>query len=301
MSNDAMGRSNSVFDFLYCDARRVGSFLAQLNPAGNPTGKRTTKSSQQISGDNTALGFDIKIVKGSAGTDLSMQSGQQSEETYDPFWTGAVTLLDQLKIREILQSDMHKAGIGQLVLLSGTIKILDLRVLKAIWDIPSLKAKFGIGDSSKMSPEQAAENELTLEFIKVMPHTVQAEFYCSETSGSPFSASWMMLDPEAMVVPPGDVLMKYGHHVPGIWNILAIKDAPVDNGPILNEELMQQAAETNWGEVATKRHSTALALIAEFLAPAARRAMGRPGAYYGVTPIMIFRQVSGNSNFTPVL
>ncbi len=86
--------------------------------------------------------------------------------------------------------------------------------------------------------------------------------------------------------------MKYGDRVPGTWNMIAIKDAPVDGGPIVNTALAAQTATKGWATVADENHSTVLAMFAEFLSPIARKAMGRPGAYFGVTPIMIFREIA---------
>ena len=167
----------------------------------------------------------------------------------------------------------------------------DLRVVKGVLNSPVLAEKFGIGNNARVTPEQIAENALALEFVKVMPHTVQAEIRCPPEGDRKFSAAWMTLDPSAMVVAPDDILMKYGHKVPGPWKMLAIKDASLDDGAAPDAGLVQLLSTKNFEQVAEERHTTSLALIAEFCAPLARRAMGRPRLFYGVTPIMIFREV----------
>jgi hypothetical protein len=285
----ANSQRNAVYDFLYCDSRRVASFLSQFHPSGYLTAQR------RISSDKTNFGSSASLGGGLVGSSLSgkwsTEVGRQSEETYDPFWTSAISLLDHLEAGNLLKNDMHDAAIGQLLLVAGDFRLVDLRVVKAILSSPVLGEKFGVGNMAKMTPDQVAESALTLEFVKVMPHTVQAEIRCQAEGDKKFSAAWMTLNPAAMVVPPDDILMKYGHKVPGRWKMLAIKDASIDDGAIVDAGLVQLLATKNFSQAAEERHTTSLALMAEFCAPLARKAMGRPGLFYGVTPIMIFRDV----------
>jgi hypothetical protein len=280
-----------VYDFMYCDTRRVGSFLAQFNPAGNLTAQRRTTSQNRNLGGDVSGGVDIKVFKGATSANASFEAGHQSEETYDPFWTGAISLLDHLAGRGLLKRDLWVASIGQLVLLSGNLQILDLRVPKAAWEVPMLAAKFGIGDTAQMTRAQIEENSLGMEIIKLFPHTIQARLVCSTVDDIRGSASWMTLNPDAMVVPPEDIILKYGHWIPGEWKALAIKDADFDAGPNIDKELENSIRTQGWEKTATERHSTGMSMLAEILAPYGRKVLGRPGAFFGVTPIMIFREV----------
>ena len=285
-------KMRSVYDFLYCDTRRVGSFLAQFNPSGHLTEQRKTRSQADKSGTDSSVGFDLKIIKGATGGNTSAEQAEQSEETYDPFWASAITLLDQLESRSLLRRDMRSARVGQLVLLAGGLKLLDLRILKSVWDVPLLTKTF-VGTAAGRTQAEIDDSALTLEFVKGMPHTVQAQIHCSPEGEVPASLSWMILDPSGLVIPPSDILMKYGQHVPGLWSLLAIKDADPDVVAPVDEQLKQELATGSWTTAAAKRYTTPLSLIADTLAPRARAAMGRPGAYFGVTPIMIFREVNG--------
>ena len=73
-----------------------------------------------------------------------------------------------------------------------------------------------------------------------------------------------------------DIMTKYGHVLQGAWKMLAIKDAAIDSGPMIDTEL-QELIKVNWDQAAEKRHSTVLALLAEIIARVARKTMGRPG------------------------
>src|SRR5262249_51515967 len=150
-----------------------------------------------------------------------------------------------------------------------------------------------VGNTAGKTQAEADDSALTLEFAKGMPHTVQAQIHCLQQGELPASFSWMILDPAGLVIPPGDILMKYGQHVPGLWSLLAIKDADPDIVAPVDEQLKQDLASGSWTTAALKRHTTPFSLIADTLAPRARAVMGRPGAYFGVTPIMIFQEING--------
>lgn len=102
---------------------------------------------------------------------------------------------------------------------------------------------------------------------------------------------WMTLDPAAMVVPAEDLLLKYGLSVSGRWKMLAIKDASADEGAEIDFGLMSSIHALNYGEVAEARGTTTIALFSEVYSPFARKLLGRPGAFHGVTPILIFREI----------
>jgi hypothetical protein len=230
-------------------------------------------------------------MQASAEDQTAAQSSHLLDSSYDPFWGNAIALLDQLKERQLLNLDLHTAGVGELVLLKGQLKILDLRMLQQGWDMPMIMSKLGLGDISNMTHAQIENNKLAMEIIKLLPHTVQAQIYCPAEEGREFSAAWMTLDPQSMVVSSGDILMKYGDSVPGTWNVLAIKDALIDQGPVIDLERIAKTKEIGWENAANERHTTIIALLAEILAPVARKVMGRPGIYYGVTPILAFREI----------
>src|SRR5262245_33318773 len=131
--------NDSVYDFLYHDARRVGSFLAQFDDAGHlqqiTQSDAVTKGSKR--GWRVGLGGGMSPV-GNAEASLELgpqQSGSEtSERVYDPLWTNARTLLDYLSERDLIERDIHNARIGQFVLASGALTIIDLPMLKGAWD-----------------------------------------------------------------------------------------------------------------------------------------------------------------------
>src|ERR1700682_1288268 len=66
-------RNNSVYDFLYHDARRVGSFLAQFELQGVPQQSRASESFEKSSTTRTASSAGIDVI--------SLAKGQLARES----------------------------------------------------------------------------------------------------------------------------------------------------------------------------------------------------------------------------
>src|SRR4051812_46572171 len=84
-------QSDSVLDFLYHDAPRVASFLAQFGTYGVPQQSRSGELAKRGSTTKTggAAGIDVPaIAKGQASLDYTVTNDtQRSEETtWDPLW-----------------------------------------------------------------------------------------------------------------------------------------------------------------------------------------------------------------------
>lgn len=113
--------SDSVYDFLYHDAQRVGSFLAQFDDAGLL--QQVTQSEGAYRGSKrgwkAAAGGSIPTV---GSVNISAERGPEkggfetSERVYDPLWTNARTLLDFLDERGMLRRELGDARIRWKVL-----------------------------------------------------------------------------------------------------------------------------------------------------------------------------------------
>ena len=284
----------SVYDFLFHDARRVGSFLAQLNSAGQPQSYKRTSGTTETAIDSSVnkSGFNLGAAAGGREATGSTQASHTINEdtTFDPLWVNALNLLEHLEQQGLINRDVKTAPIGSVVLATGAVRILNMKLIEPLFSDPNAAKMFGlIPDGEK---ELSQENALNLALVRSLPHLVQAHLV---VSGEASSVSWMTLPDEHLVSPAGSLSLRYATWLHGEWSILAIKDANVDHMPAddqaIHEEI--QAAGGDWHEAANKRHTTPLGLVAEMVAPIARRLMGRPGGFYGLTPILIFRDVSG--------
>jgi hypothetical protein len=81
-----------------------------------------------------------------------------------------------------------------------------------------------------------------------------------------------------------DLIIKHGAKVDGRWNVIGILDASIDTEP------QQQTT-----PIPDVQSTDNLPAMAKRMAPWIRRNLGRPYGAFGMTPLMIFREVTGQS------
>ena len=293
-----------VLDFLYHDARRVGSFLGQFE-VGHLTqltqldevGDQTSESS----GRQFAIGAP-KVLGG--GTETGESAGTSTKEAstrvYDPYWSNARAFLDHLSSNGLIHLDVTTAPMGGFVLISGGLNVIDLGMLKEAWKLPSIKraalsgaqeAEGGSpgnradrrrqqrahGSSAQMS-EAESNTQLMLELLSVLPHSIHA------IVASGFESVWCGLKEEYLTGSSSDFMLKHGVVIPGKWSILGILDGRPDYSDTgEGDELI---ADPN-----SILSNSLLGIVANQLAPIVRLMLGRPIQSYSVTPLLVFRQV----------
>lgn len=302
--------NDSVYDFLYHDVRRVGSFLAQFDDAGHL--QQVTQSDKVIRG--AKRGWKFKLAGGVeqmgngelSGERTPLEGGsEESERLYDPLWTNARTLLDYLAHRDMIQRELGTAQVGQFVLVQGQIMLLDLAMLKGAWDKGPIQKMIRAGaqaeaQSNQPRPSRAerranrpsvgsnqqdglAETDMLLSLLTLLPHSTQARLIGTDVN------VWCSLDVESIVGQSSDLTLKHGALIPGDWFMLGVLDAyPYDpdfrNAEGESEsELFGRIAETGIGQLVAR------------LAPIVRQVMGRPPSAFGMTPLLIFREIAGRA------
>ena len=202
--------------------------------------------------------------------------------------------------RDLIHKDILNTRIGKFVLSSGQLLLLDLGLLKSSWDKPAIQKlirasmaadepKSSLSRSERRALGAKGENSKNSEFdllmalLSMMPHALQLRLINSEAS------LWCTLDEQFLIGKSSDFLLKHGALIDGEWNVLGVLDAtPWDpnykheNGDTA-EDILARIAETAVGQVAAR------------LFHASRGVTGRPPMSYGVTPILIFRDVSSDN------
>ena len=142
-------KEGSVYDFLYQDTSRIGLFLAQMEGIGEPrehtksetvSASDTEEETKQLSFKGTAEG-SVKAGAGIAGVegsvrgnvDASEGEGSSSGETrgssntvvYDPKAINTLKLLKHLRDRSMIQCDVTKARVGQIISVRGMLSYVD--------------------------------------------------------------------------------------------------------------------------------------------------------------------------------
>jgi hypothetical protein len=288
-------KADSVFDFLYVDSGRIALFLSQFNQYGHL--KSLTKSVSE----NSSAGGDFNPAK----LDYSEGSSTGIKKEYDAQWIAPLSFLDQAQQRNIIERDIASAGIGNLVLASGALSVRDLRLIMGIMALPSMKAMIpkpaqppdtrGRNQrryDPRTEPEAAPDpNALGFEVMSVLPHGTQALMVSGGTQ------IWCSVRDDCLLVPASELFLSHGVDIPGEWNILGILDARPDE-----EEARLSPQERLDGAGAAMATDGVMTLVTQGfggfidgVAPLARMLLGRRSTAYGLTPILIFREVAGGN------
>lgn len=278
---------------MYYDKKRVASFLSQFNNFGHLKELTEGESASRTKSESTSGGVSggiPAVISGDASHDAGTGASYSNDTNriYDPTWTNALSFLDYLSEKQLLNRDISNASIGQFVLHSGALNILDLSLIEKTWGLPTFQKTMRSGASETMNraarrrAEKNAANdeginnlELFIEMMGILPHTAQA------TVDNGDSKSWCSLTSEGLIINSSDITLKHGHSVPGTWNIVGILDAKPELLEDDNPELEPNFDDGT--EIAGK--------LMQMLAPVAKNMVGRPDSSYGMTPILIFREV----------
>lgn len=297
--------SDSVYDFLYQDAARIGSLLSQLGDGPLQSFKRVIATG---SNDKQEASYGGKIGVSGTGAHRTETEGTASENReslergYDPLWGNALLLLDILHGRGVIRRKLDGATIGQFVIASGALVIMDLAMLRDLWRRPSfqqlIKAEANNQDPAISLPQglaagnraerrrqgksqersaiaQPSVTEIGLDLVDLLPHTIQGWIL------EPDCEAFFTLQAGGLTIPSGDLMLKHGAHVGRGWNVLGIVDA-VPGG--MSEEDINDLVRVTMG--------SAMGQLVTGLAQPVRELMGRPDTAYSVTPLLIFRPVA---------
>lgn len=99
---------------------------------------------------------------------------------------------------------------------------------------------------------------------------------------------WCSLREDGLVVSASDLTLKHGVTVSGRWNMLGVLDALPEIDAAGN--LTAEAVEAAQGNVLPS--ASAFGELMLQLTPAIRGLLGRPHTAYGMTPVLIFREIT---------
>ncbi len=278
----------SVFDFVYADHSRIGTIISQFSNFGNLTSivhdvsaeKGTSESSSVDTKGNAAVVSATHTVAG--GNHKS--HAEASQRSYDPKWINALSFLDQIEEKDLLKRSLNEATLGDLVLITGPVQIRDFATLKKLWGLPTFRAFAELGADTQPASESRNERkqkrkeralpseiDLFFEMIDVLPHPAQI------TIGDD-PVGWGILDERGMMSTASDHLLKYGGPIPGTWAVVGILDAYpsiTETPEIVHNVGVEQIVHVLFGQIE----------------PITRQLLGRPSEAFGITPLLVFREV----------
>jgi hypothetical protein len=226
-------------------------------------------------------------------TALSGQTAQTRQ--FDAQWIAPLSFLDRANERGMISRGLDQARIGRLVLVTGELALFDLSVIQSMWGISHVKtilinAMAGAQTQLVSRPERrklekpsarkaSPELEAAIELLKLSPHRVLA------TIRAGGQCVWSSLTENGLMVPASDLMLKHGIAISGLWSMVGVIDALPDD---INGESAHQSAQAGAAE-----SLGSFGVIIGGLAPAIRGMLGRPKDAFGMTPLLIFREVSG--------
>jgi hypothetical protein len=257
--------SVEVCDFLYVDRARISAYYAQLFPQGLLTNVKTVK--QQSFSDENDVGTDVKVFKAES---KSLESGLEGiEHMFDTSWSIPLEVLARLSSLSLVKHSLMGAGLGAIVLTDCHLRVIDFASMQNLWE-PSMRMYLATGNSTEQITTEAVPK--IAEALKAMPQAIHAQFLTKE------GFLWSSLQPAGLNIPISDVTLKYGGTVSGSWKVLYILDAWADGGEA------PDVAGWSGGHVIDSVLGAMHAL---------RTMMGRPPSWFGITPLMIFRDSRG--------
>jgi hypothetical protein len=282
----ARGRDegDSVFDFIYVDHRRLGLYLAQFSEFGNLTNLvRSVRAS-----DSREFGADIKVVKG--GTKAEQVTG--IEKHYDAQWAAPLTFLDEVQGRDMLKTEVENARIGDLMILPGRLNLVDLQIFARSFEAMA-GATASATRTENRKERRAAQNRTKREEISTIPSPASAgdslSFKILASLDQPLmmlfqteqNRFWSTIDPTCVIGGSTHLHLKYGATIGGDWHMIGILDClPGDGGSDITQ------TGRICGDGINTFNSAIQSVIREL-----RIIMGRPGDCYGITPLIIMREV----------
>ena len=307
---DSGGRdeSSEVYDFLYYDTRRIGSFLAQLGQYGTP-GRLTHR---QSSGENSREVAGSKLGGGAPGVASGEASNQVETATqyavsldqeYDPLWISGLNLYDLLHTRRLIKTNLASASIGDFVDVTGALSVVDFTMFRTLWQQPSVQGLIQVGiDQARAAPTASSANRherrrdqtlsprsrtqaiasattgnLVGDILSALPHPVLARFM---TEGH--QSIWSSLRADSLLTEAADVFLKHGVALDGRWRMFGVLDA-LPSGSAIDE--LKAAVIEDFGAVPFGQ-------MALGMMPLMQSGFARSDTAWGVTPIMIFREIN---------
>lgn len=269
MTSSAAQESQStdyLYDFVYLDRPRVASYLAQVIDEGVIVSSKTGSSSSDGVDSQTKVGL---AGNGVANTDKTSVS-KSIERHYDATWSAFVGAFDKLDELGYISSDILSANLSHLVLVTGGLEIIDIRMLKEMWPLFSDEVVKGASPSKKNLAEARREVTKMIGLLSKLPHALQMSI-----TGDDFGEAWSTLDPAGLTINSDDFAFKHGASIAGTWHVIGVLDAKPDSGAERAPLVGQSDLKNGMLGIMTMM----------------RTFFGRPSTAFGITPLAIFRPI----------
>lgn len=255
-----------LYDFFFIDQERVRSLYAQLFSgllAGVDmlTGEQHKHVWQMRAGSNNLAAL---ISQRESAEDVG------KTEHISPHDLMLHDVLAALRERDMICRVPASASPGSLLLLHGTLGLLDFKLLegavKLLPDMARLNDNAGQRGKTRKKADFAFAGALK-KIVEVIPWGMTMVLQTAEVT------AWGAINRALLRADPGHMVLQSGPVLPGEWYLLAVVDAPV-------------SPTSNTIKGLPELHQGLLSGLAGM-----RAAVGMPEGFIGVTPLLIFRKI----------
>jgi len=190
----------SLYDFVYLDRERLAYFSAQIFDDGTLSGiKREEKIQENISAEISA---GLKPVLSVAGKEDSTNF-RSIERHFDTGWMLPLNVLHRLDELGHIKRSLSDADFGDLVLMNGAMNLIDLSIMKDLWEPLVALERMNSSSSVKTATKKRTLEEKFLtkhlaSIMKGLPHSIQIRLFNAEDQ------AWASLRREYLTVNPED-------------------------------------------------------------------------------------------------
>ena len=269
-------KNASVFDFIYVDKRRIDLFLSQFSEYGNLT--RLVRSSSV--GDSSSLKGGIpKIVEG--GTESSHRTGV--EKHYDTQWLAALNFLKEVQDRRMLKRELAAANIGDLIILRGALNLVNMRAFERTWsaisDLPGQGAATGNRQQRRATQSQQRTPAIQdSSGLKILASLEQPIFMLFQHENARL---WSTVEQDSVIGSATDLHLKHGIAIAGNWHLIGVLDCLPGPANVTAAQIGRFC-----GDGGNEFSDAIVSILREL-----RLVMGRPSDCYGITPLIIMREI----------
>ena len=214
-------------------------------------------ATRQVSATDSKEG-SLGIGTASTGAGLSGSRGSETAliKNYDTSWVPPLLLLKKLQDNGLIQTDISKANIGQVVEFRGLLSITDMSLVKSL-SAASSHMNFG-GDA-----------QAGIEIVNSMPPSVQGIMKRGNKQ------AWFLGNSENWVAHPNALMLSYGSTIGTGWKVIGI--------------LQSKPSKANKN---TEKDAGSIPEGMRKYADTIKELMGKPDQAYGITPLIILRPVN---------
>lgn len=288
-----------AYDFLYHDARRIQSFLAQFNELGHSQQVRRAHSESESWSDKRIRSGDIgiaSVIKGHSAKESadSKEDKESIEGVYDPFWANAKQFVNLVE-REGLIKEIWQANIGSIVKCDGMLIFLDIAMIQKVLSVKTLRdallkeelqnilkerlvlahiEEYKNKSADQVRDEYTHKFNVNAELLTLVTDAIHCQLLSAGYN------IWTPLEEQNLVPSASTLVLKHGIHINGNWTMIGILDA-VPGRLEINQELFENI----------KKISGPIASLAVALSQTIRNGFGKPEGSFSMTPLLIMRSI----------